>query len=1358
MNKIYSLKYSHITGGLVAVSELAKKSTIKTGKKIIIATMLVVSSPALSSTVSAEIPYQTFRDFAENKGVFIPGTTNINITNKSGATVGSLQDPMIDFSSVSKQGSITLISPGFAVSAKHGGLSEMKNASFGYEKNNYNITGKNIHSSLDFSLFRFDKLITESTGTDINTTGKLNNKSQYTSFYRSGSGTQYVKDTSGKQTHITGSFLTGGTVGTPWYSGGQLISSTPGDTFNKAQGPLASYGQLGDSGSPLFAYDSINKEWKLVGVTLHNYGVNGKQNNWLLIPVSYIKDSIKSYFDQEIIFNNAMTEPMIWSYDSTKGTGYIQQGNTRFSMHGKLNNNANAGKNLYFSGENGKIELQNNVDQGAGYLQFNNNYTVVTNNNSTWQGAGIIVNPDTTVTWGINGVKGDELHKTGKGTLIINGSGENKGSLKIGDGTVILKQQKQNNISTAFSAINISGGNSLVKLDGDNQVNPDNISWGYRGGALDINGKNITFSRLNASDYGAAIINTNNDKSILTLNLSPLNKSEITIPVRELSMNAIFMGGYGTPGEVYKTTFNGPVQYYILKKQKFGSVIMGSLKNNQEWLFVGTNVNQAIEKAKDLKIQNSAQQSYIYHGKFDGNLDINIPALAGNDVITFDGAVNITGDIDKKSGSMIFQGHPVIHADKSVSTAQTDWEDRHFSFNKLKLDNVDFSLSRNAHMTGDIEARNNSLVTIGGDKVYVDKNDGTGESIQTQGGKNASNNTVSYIGNITLSENSDLHLNSKFTGEIMATDSKITVNSPDAVLDRTTLINTPVFIENMSHVTSRSGLYSNKAITLSDSKLTITGHPDSGEQNQYTPSIVIAEAGFNLSSDNSVLEGYNYTSISGDITSEKHATVNFGTSESSAVLSENASVKLSTGLLAGFNMAYRGVMNLPFASVNMNNIWWQITDNSKIKSLQIKDTFTQFFSGNKGVFNTLEIDNMTANNSAFVMRSDTQKSDQLIVKNKLEGGNNLLLVDFIEKNGNNKNGLNIDLVKAPADTSKEIFKTETRSIGFSNVTPEIKQHEKDGQSVWTLTGYKTVANTSAVTKATSLMSGNYKAFLNEVNNLNKRMGDLRDINGEAGAWARIMSGAGSAGGGYSDNYTHVQIGADKKHELDGLDLFTGMTMTYTDSNAGNNDFSGKTKSVGAGLYASAMFESGAYIDLIGKYVHHDNEYTASFAGLGTKNYSSHSWYAGAEVGYRYHVTDDAWIEPQAELVYGAVSGKQFTWKDQGMSLSMKDKDFNPLIGRTGIDVGKTFSGKDWKVTARAGLGYQFDILANSETVLRDASGEKRIKGEKDGRMLMNVGLNAEIRDNLRFGLEFEKSAFGKYNVDNAVNASFRYSF
>ena len=41
---------------------------------------------------------------------------------------------------------------------------------------------------------------------------------------------------------------------------------------------------------------------------------------------------------------------------------------------------------------------------------------------------------------------------------------------------------------------------------------------------------------------------------------------------------------------------------------------------------------------------------------------------------------------------------------------------------------------------------------------------------------------------------------------------------------------------------------------------------------------------------------------------------------------------------------------------------------------------------------------------------------------------------------------------------------------------------------------------------------------------------------------------------------------------------------------------------------------------------------------------------------------------------------------------------------------------------------------------------------------MNVGLNTEAGDNVRLGVEFEKSTFGKYNVDNAINANFRYSF
>ncbi|HFS4464988.1 TPA: autotransporter outer membrane beta-barrel domain-containing protein, partial [Escherichia coli] len=913
--------------------------------------------------------------------------------------------------------------------------------------------------------------------------------------------------------------------------------------------------------------------------------------------------------------------------------------------------------------------------------------------------------------------------------------------------------------STAFSSINISGGNSRVKLSGDNQIIPDNVSWGFRGGYLDINGKNTEFSRLQAVDYGAAIINSSTEKSLLTLNLSPLKKDEIAVSVKALDMNAIFHGGYGTTGDLYKTTFYGPTQYYLLKKPKFGSVLMGSLKNTSEWQFAGTDLNQAVDMAKNNKLTSSAQASYLYHGKLLGNMDIVIPELTGNDILTLDGSVSISGDMSKQDGALIFQGHPVIHAGQTVSASQSDWENREFSLNNLNLNNADFSLSRNAFMNGNIRAVNQSTVIIGGDTVFTDKNDGTGNDVISVEGKSAAAGTSSYTGHITLEQKSALDIRDNFRGGVTSEDSHINVSSSSVLFsDASSFINSSLNIHKGGALTAQGGLFTSGSIDIGDASLLLTGTPVNSDDAAFLPTINMADGGFKLMSDSSVLKARDQASVVGDIISDKQATISFGTeSGKEGILSEKASRGVAVGLLSGFNTAYRGAIHAPSASATVNNTWWQLTGDSSLRSLKNTGSMT-YFTGSAAnkAFHTLTVDELTTNGTAYAMRTDLKNADKLVVNKKLSGKDNILLVDFLNKPTGEK--LDIELVSAPGNSSKDVFKGSEQAIGFSNVTPVITAIDAGDKTTWNLTGYRMAENPAATQSASGLASVGYKSFLSEVNNLNKRMGDLRDINGEAGAWARIMSGTGSAGGGFSDNHTHVQVGVDKKHELDGLDLFTGFTVTHTDSSASADAFKGKTKSVGAGLYASAMFDSGAYIDLIGKYVHHDNEYTATFAGLGTRDYSTHSWYAGAEAGYRCHVTEDTWIEPQAELVYGAVSGKQFAWKDQGMHLSMKDRDYNPLIGRTGVDVGKSFSGKDWKVTARAGLGYQFDLLANGETVLRDASGEKRIKGEKDSRMLMSVGLNAEIRDNVRFGLEFEKSAFGKYNVDNAVNANFRYSF
>ncbi|HFO4529204.1 TPA: autotransporter outer membrane beta-barrel domain-containing protein, partial [Escherichia coli] len=928
-------------------------------------------------------------------------------------------------------------------------------------------------------------------------------------------------------------------------------------------------------------------------------------------------------------------------------------------------------------------------------LIFDENQKYSVNGDGTFKGAGIDVGKGTVVDWNVSYASNDNLHKIGEGTLDV-AKAQNT-SLKIGNGTVILNTEK------TFNNIYMASGNGTVKLNHDKALGTGDYNGIYfteNGGTLDLNGHSQTFKKIAATDAGTTITNSSDKEAVLAINNDA---------------NYIYHGNVKD---------NIKITHELAEKKDNSRLIIDGDVNTK---------NDISIKNTQLTFQGHATDHAVFR---EGGVKCLIPGIICDK--------DYVAEIQKQENAINKEkGTEYKTNNKNASFEQPDWDSRTFKFRTLNLNNAAFSVGRNASAEGDIVA-SNSDINIGDKTAYID----------TYSGKNITNQGFNFRQNISTGESVG---ETAFSGQIISTGGSVKVGDKATVTltKSSSLDGTDLTIEKGGVMTAQDGLFTSNETSIAG-KLNLTGTP--GQNDVWSSAIYLGYGGYNLSEDNAVFTAKNQAAVIADIKSDKEATISLG--QEAKTDNQNSPVYSAFALdaLNGFDTSLTGKINAAKSTLSMNDALWKVTGDSALKNMSTTGSMVLFSNENSNSFNKLTVDELTTNNSAFVMRTNTQQTDQLIIKNKLEGANNLLLVDFIEKKGNDKNGLNIDLVKAPENTSKDVFKTETQTIGFSDVTPEIKQQVKDNNSVWTLTGYKTVANASAAAKATSLMSGNYKAFLNEVNNLNKRMGDLRDINGEAGAWARIMSGSGSAGDGFSDNYTHVQVGADKKHELDGLDLFTGVTMTYTDSNAGSDTFSGKTKSVGAGLYASAMFDSGAYIDLIGKYVHHDNEYTATFAGLGTKDYSSHSWYAGAEVGYRYHVTDDAWIEPQAELVYGAVSGKQFSWKDQGMSLSMKDKDFNPLIGRTGIDVGKSFSGKDWKVTARAGIGYQFDLLANGETVLRDASGEKRIKGEKDGRMLMNVGLNAEIRDNLRFGLEFEKSAFGKYNVDNAVNANFRYSF
>ncbi|HBN7238363.1 TPA: peptidase S6, partial [Escherichia coli] len=124
-------------------------------------TVGMFSSFAEASVVGTLLPWQTYRDFAENKGAFYAGAENVSLYDKDGGLSGYLdQAPMVDFSAVDQQlGVATLVSPQYVVGVKHNG--SYTSVRFGYgDDTEYRIVDRNEHWR-DFHTPRLNKVVTE---------------------------------------------------------------------------------------------------------------------------------------------------------------------------------------------------------------------------------------------------------------------------------------------------------------------------------------------------------------------------------------------------------------------------------------------------------------------------------------------------------------------------------------------------------------------------------------------------------------------------------------------------------------------------------------------------------------------------------------------------------------------------------------------------------------------------------------------------------------------------------------------------------------------------------------------------------------------------------------------------------------------------------------------------------------------------------------------------------------------------------------------------------------------------------------------------------------------------------------------
>ena len=715
---------------------------------------LALHPSAFAAIVRSDVDYQIFRDFAENKGKFHVGATNVEIRDKNGNALGTLLPnlPMIDFSPVDVQMRVaTLVDPQYVVSVKHN--SGYKNVRFGIKTGHsdipddtYRLVDRNNDGPPDiwwkydrrhedYHSPRLHRFVTEvvpmpttTAGTDPNT---YMDTARFPYMLRVGAGTQFRESADKNREELQGAYN--------YAIGGQSYDLQPkkqgfldlyGNLFDK---PLTNYAVPGDSGSPIFTFDKQQNKWVFLGT--YTYWGGYKNTTWQEYII-YRNDFNQQRYAEDIAgqISADNNEEFIWEAADKTSTIRSTRNNNKTLVVDLIDaslktaeEQLNYGKTAYLNGNNGLLKLKGDINQGAGGLYFNGDYTVSgQSTNTAWTGAGISVGEGKQVNWQIR--NNDILSKIGRGTLHVNGTGKNDGKISVGDGTVILNQQAdENGNKQAFKEVGIVSGRSTVILNDAEQVNPDRIYFGFRGGRLDLNGNNLTFKRIRNVDEGAMIVNHNeNQASTLTLTGQNLFFPE-QVKIREVQNSNRPAGDH-----LYHWQNGCENRYFVSKhgNMKASFPCKPDQGSTDDWEIVATDREEAINIVTQRETQRPDATINAFDGYLgetnaslhNGKLNVNINAVNNQSTFLFTGGSQLNGDVTLNQGIALFSGRPVPHANDYLNgnkgkdvVFDDEWINRTFNANSINVNNNSvFYSSRNvAQVNANFNASQNGQIHLG---------------------------------------------------------------------------------------------------------------------------------------------------------------------------------------------------------------------------------------------------------------------------------------------------------------------------------------------------------------------------------------------------------------------------------------------------------------------------------------------------------------------------------------------------------------------------------------------------------------------------------------------------------------------
>ena len=341
------------------------------------------------------------------------------------------------------------------------------------------------------------------------------------------------------------------------------------------------------------------------------------------------------------------------------------------------------------------------------------------------------------------------------------------------------------------------------------------------------------------------------------------------------------------------------------------------------------------------------------------------------------------------------------------------------------------------------------------------------------------------------------------------------------------------------------------------------------------------------------------------------------------------------------------------------------------------------------------------------------------------------------------NGGNFSTNKPGQDYVDNVYggKKDTSEI---NTLEETTETESNPKHVYLVRKENSAENKSDAGKTIINMSrANYKNAI-YMDRLNKRMGEMRYVNGEEeqGLWVRLRHDRIGQSGDFRSMNTMYELGYDVKQPTDNGEHRIGMAIDYMRGSTTYDDIMGKgeTKRYGLWLYDTWLGEKGHYVDYVAKWGHLSNDFDITAKTTGEKingDYSNNVFSVSAEYGKKNDMGNNWYFEPQAQLQLARVTGADYV-TTQGSKVNVDG--INSLIGRAGFRIGRDMD-ENSTVYLKADLLHEF--MGDQTVTAADATGTLREEFENKGTWYdVGFGFAAKMSKNSYAFMDFEKSLYG----------------